>query len=946
MRNVMLPDNSRAVPVNIIADDPEDEPGEEMAREARVWRTYVKEADRWDRELVDGRNNVCIVKLAFSLFLVLCRFIVESIGDLKPDPTESTAQTLLIVSQTLVAIANGQPVSLPAQVESEGTPFSPSRSAVAVNVLWLLSLSLSVAVSLVAMLAKEWCYKFMSGRSGQIYDQARRRQERWNGIERWKLQELLAWLPGAMHLALLLFAAGLCVYLWDINTSVAAPVLVMTVLTTCVYTLATILPWIDKFCPYSTPATVLKAPLLVLLKPARSLIDRARFRSYWALSRWTTEDYPAWLQLALERMTSWLAPESTNHDPDRSTTEETKVPMDMVTAQMLAWLIENCEDQRSVDTALQAFSGADDGLPVVPLGDTLFYLAMSRLDTCVKPKPKSEALSAEELSQLSIALRYSRASIILTLDYLRRRVPDSRNKSYLAFDSAYPRGQKWQREVLSVHMSLLYLAHRQTTDSEKLAIVATSAVMLFYHPEGLVARRNALGEVFDSATSILAQHFEKGGTMLPASTIYQLVDSSAHYLVDNWSNWEDNNSHRLFLTLLARVVATYHETAPDTAYAAAITLVAVAFACDTYPTQETTSSDDIHEKRAVGVLRYYQSQRHAERDLRGLFLFGFFGIFPHCLQTSGIDTHLAAVIPFLEEKLRPNLEYSLIWSMSYEFSLEDHVLAGLFKSFSHVHTVDAELAVVLADLLIVGTRATASHSLVSRLLANPRTYAAAVISLCSVKSKEHQASFMRVISEHRIPDAPLTLLESYGNNELWHLCYALLDTRTPMFPVAAVHFGLLVASVIASTKDSLDNRRSALRPLLSFFADHEEPRPFVFQEFVSHLEQCITERSTVRSLRCTMQFIVDFCCDDWSPNMGTSAESNGGMDEVDWWRTLQELKNRYRPNIEDIGPGIEGIGYPPDEVPAGATTATSGAGSGASETQPDWYYPSDAEWCC
>ncbi|KAG9073535.1 hypothetical protein FS749_015032, partial [Ceratobasidium sp. UAMH 11750] len=224
MRNVMLPDNSRAVPVNIIADDPEDEPGEEMAREARVWRTYVKEADRWDRELVDGRNNSLDVMLIFVSVNIFPRrqafstsrdtrlhcsqlslpreFIVESIGDLKPDPTESTAQTLLIVSQTLVAIANGQPVSLPAQVESEGTPFSPSRSAVAVNVLWLLSLSLSVAVSLVAMLAKEWCYKFMSGRSGQIYDQARRRQERWNGIERWKLQELLAWLPGAMHLAL------------------------------------------------------------------------------------------------------------------------------------------------------------------------------------------------------------------------------------------------------------------------------------------------------------------------------------------------------------------------------------------------------------------------------------------------------------------------------------------------------------------------------------------------------------------------------------------------------------------------------------------------------------------------------------------------------------------------------------------------------------------------
>ncbi|KAG8726477.1 hypothetical protein FRC10_007100, partial [Ceratobasidium sp. 414] len=168
MRNVMLPGNSRAEPVaNINPDGPEDEPGEEMAREARVWRTYVRETDRWDKELIDGRN----------------KFITVSLGDLKPDPADSSAQTLLVMSQTLAAIANGQPVSLPTQNESDAATFSPPRSAVTVNVLWLLSLSLSVAVSLVAMLAKEWCYKFMSGRSGQIYDQARRRQEKWNGIE-------------------------------------------------------------------------------------------------------------------------------------------------------------------------------------------------------------------------------------------------------------------------------------------------------------------------------------------------------------------------------------------------------------------------------------------------------------------------------------------------------------------------------------------------------------------------------------------------------------------------------------------------------------------------------------------------------------------------------------------------------------------------------------------
>jgi hypothetical protein len=128
--------------------------------------------------------------------------VIESLNDLKPDPAKSSAQTLLIMSQTLAAIANGQPAALTALDAVEAPVFSPPGSAVLVNLLWFLSLSLSVAVSLIAMLAKEWCYMFMSGRSGVIYEQARRRQQRWNGIERWKMKEVLTYLPGVMHLAL------------------------------------------------------------------------------------------------------------------------------------------------------------------------------------------------------------------------------------------------------------------------------------------------------------------------------------------------------------------------------------------------------------------------------------------------------------------------------------------------------------------------------------------------------------------------------------------------------------------------------------------------------------------------------------------------------------------------------------------------------------------------
>ncbi|KAF8601453.1 hypothetical protein BDV93DRAFT_419075, partial [Ceratobasidium sp. AG-I] len=152
-------------------------------------------------------------------------FVLESSKNLKPDPAESTAATLLLISQTLFAMSN-QPTVVPTPIAPEPTTFAPSGSAVAVNVLWFTSLILSVSVTLIAMLAKEWAHLFMVGRTGMPMEQARKRQKRFEGMKAWKMAGVITALPTLMHLALFLFAAGLCVYLWDIHKGVAVPVVV------------------------------------------------------------------------------------------------------------------------------------------------------------------------------------------------------------------------------------------------------------------------------------------------------------------------------------------------------------------------------------------------------------------------------------------------------------------------------------------------------------------------------------------------------------------------------------------------------------------------------------------------------------------------------------------------------------------------------------------------
>lgn len=130
------------------------------------------------------------------------RFVIESSKDLKPDYTEISAQALLVVSQTLLTMSTNVLINSSTSVSTEPPVFTPARSVVIVNTLWFLSLSLSVAVSLIAILAKEWCYSFMAGRTGTILKQARLRQQRWDGVERWKMKEVLNVLPLLMHTAL------------------------------------------------------------------------------------------------------------------------------------------------------------------------------------------------------------------------------------------------------------------------------------------------------------------------------------------------------------------------------------------------------------------------------------------------------------------------------------------------------------------------------------------------------------------------------------------------------------------------------------------------------------------------------------------------------------------------------------------------------------------------
>ncbi|KAG8697447.1 hypothetical protein FRC08_006520 [Ceratobasidium sp. 394] len=186
-------------------------------------------------------------------------------------------------------------------------------------------------------------------------------------------------LPSLLHLALLLFAVGLTVYLWKVHLGAAIPVLLITFASVATYGVSTVLPLLYEHCPYSTPLSKL---VYILPKPQflRQLVN--------------------WIQA----VTPSGAPVS-QPEPDEDL-------MDDLTSRALAWLIVNYEDTKSADIALQAIAGATAKLPILPLHDSGVHgLLEQRLRNCFNTRQTTEKIYLKDQGLLEVASLYSRALV-------------------------------------------------------------------------------------------------------------------------------------------------------------------------------------------------------------------------------------------------------------------------------------------------------------------------------------------------------------------------------------------------------------------------------------------------------------------------------------------------------------------------------------------------------
>ncbi|QRV99837.1 transmembrane protein [Ceratobasidium sp. AG-Ba] len=649
--------------------------GKELDKDAQIWETYVEQTERSDKEVVKEWND----SLDAALFsAVTTSLVLESLRQLQPDPV---VQELLTLSHILLAAPEERRAVSYAVSRPPSSQSTPSGTSVLINALWFLSLGLSVVVSLAAMLAKGWCNEFMAHRTGTKYEQGRKRQLKWDGIESWGMQRMFLYLPTLMHLAILLFGIGLAMYLWTINIKVAIPIVVLSSISTLLYIIATILPRIYSNCPYSTPFSESLVPSGIHRQASmlgRWLRNLARLSTngLWRVAQspriviykiahellGLCEDSPP-----LNNPTSSVQKANENNQPTchRSSSHSSEIihevslaqprtesPMDTIDCHILRWLIQYCEEERMVDTALLSMAGASRELPRAPLVEAhILELICSRLSAHFVEALRKDSVCNNSYA-LSRVLLYTRAFLWLSTsdsDYGLGfdRWSDQSKKKYNGYSARLP------NNTLAdfFHRFRAYLYEIESTDTlvidPHLAAITASIVIPTAHYYGGSQRpmsgawaETPLGwfsPIGARNLSIrLIQRHVDGVELLHNSALLALLQATPHWMIETL-NTMDDDAKSTPIILLVKLLRKCAHADIELRHAIGLSLtVAAIILHPMYPSMKRyTAAPEGIQARLVDIYSYHTIHRY--RDSQSLLVFGLLGLLQEqCFNDSQI----------------------------------------------------------------------------------------------------------------------------------------------------------------------------------------------------------------------------------------------------------------------------------------------------------------------
>jgi hypothetical protein len=239
----------------------------QVTRDTSIWEIYNHEAEIVDRERIKDWNDSLNTLLIFvSIHLgpielaaltlnsqaalysaVLTPFIMQSMSLLQEDNTDTTRQILLVITRQLAN--SSTPAFVPSTFEAPGW-------AVRINYFFFVSISCSLITALAAVLALQWVGSYdRAHNQSSPEDRAFQRQFRNEGVQKWGMEQIIAFLPAVIFFALFIFFIGLADWLWHIHHGVAAVAIVGVIIGASFFWVTTLISIVDVGAPFRTPTS-------------------------------------------------------------------------------------------------------------------------------------------------------------------------------------------------------------------------------------------------------------------------------------------------------------------------------------------------------------------------------------------------------------------------------------------------------------------------------------------------------------------------------------------------------------------------------------------------------------------------------------------------------------------------------------------------------------------
>ena len=209
--------------------------------------------------------------------------ISVSIQDIQQNPQDTSNFYLANIYQ-LLAEPNQSNISI--SLPTSPPPFSPPTFAIWVNLLWFLSLTISITCALLATLLQQWARRYLkvTQTRSTLHKRARIRSFFAEGVKKGLLPLAVEALPTLIHVSLVLFFAGLVVFLWNINLTIFKVVMSWISICTALYGCITLVPIFRHDSPYYSPLTSLARPVVFVIVFAFRFLYHCFYTFFFCLS--------------------------------------------------------------------------------------------------------------------------------------------------------------------------------------------------------------------------------------------------------------------------------------------------------------------------------------------------------------------------------------------------------------------------------------------------------------------------------------------------------------------------------------------------------------------------------------------------------------------------------------------------------------------------------------